>query len=66
MAKFEVGMIVRLKRGGHLMTIVELGGRDDAGEVTVALCVWIDEQRVRRQDAFDLRYLEEIGRPAGT
>lgn len=52
MAEFKKGDTVRLKSGGPLMTVADVGDFGPVGPADGVKCVWFDGKR-REQDVFD-------------
>lgn len=57
MADFKKGDTVRLKSGGPLMTVADVGDFGPLGPVDGVKCVWFDGKR-REEDVFDSAVLE--------
>ena len=57
MAEFKKGDSVRLKSGGPLMTVADIGDFGPTGPSDGVKCVWFDGKR-REQDVFDSAIVE--------
>ena len=58
MADFGKGDTVRLKSGGPLMTVAEVGDFGPTGPSDGVKCVWFDGKR-REEDVFDSAILKK-------
>ena len=62
--KFEKGDTVRLKSGGPLMTVTNVGTRAYTSEEAV-WCMWFDAKNNRTEDTFPPEALEKVTKPTG-
>ena len=65
MADFKKGDTVRLKSGGPLMTVLDLGNYGPAGPNDGVKCVWFDGPR-REEDVFDSAVLKSSDNSIGS
>jgi uncharacterized protein YodC (DUF2158 family) len=62
--EFVKGDTVRLKSGGPIMTVTNVGARAYSTEEAV-WCVWFDAKNNKTEDTFPPESLEKVTKPTG-
>jgi uncharacterized protein YodC (DUF2158 family) len=61
MSKFQKGDIVKLKSGGPIMTVQNIGNYTTIEDGV--LCVWFSEKKELKEEVFDASVLQKVEQP---